>query len=195
YPHTRLRLAPVPLDASGAPEDLTGSGGKLIGPDGNDSEYVLGVFRDVLAPAVISADSPRFLSFIPAAPTKASLLFDTVVSASSLSGISWLEAAGAVFAENPALRFLAALAGPPENAGGCFVSGGSAANLSALVVARDTAKQRKQSVTRWRFAVGDQSHSSIANTARMLDVDVLRVASGPEARLTGDALRRALDDD
>ena len=30
-------------------------------------------FRDVLSPAVISCDSPRFLAFIPAAPTKASL--------------------------------------------------------------------------------------------------------------------------
>src|SRR4051794_41608627 len=93
-------------------------------------------FVNVLAPAVISSDSPRFLSFIPAAPTKASLLFDMVVSCSSLSGISWLEAAGAVHAENQVLRFLADLAGLPPGAGGCFVSGGSAADPPALVGAR-----------------------------------------------------------
>ena len=89
---------------------------------------------------MISCDSPRFLAFIPAAPTKASLLFDMVVSCASLSGISWIEAAGAVHAENQALRFLSDLAGLPASAGGVFVQGGSAANLSALVVARERAR-------------------------------------------------------
>ena len=45
-------------------------------------------------------DSPRFLGFIPAAPTKASLLFDMLISCASIQGISWLEAAGAIHAEN-----------------------------------------------------------------------------------------------
>jgi glutamate/tyrosine decarboxylase-like PLP-dependent enzyme len=195
YTQERLRLDPVPLDGNVVPDNFADQVGGLIGPTGNDPEEVLRLFETVLAPAVISVDSPRFLSFIPAAPTKASLLFDMVVSSSSLSGISWLEAAGAVFAENQALRFLADLAGLPEAAGGCFVSGGSAANLSALVVARETGKRRMPPGKRLRFAVGDQSHSSIANTARILDVDLLIVPSGPDARFTGDALRRALDDD
>ena len=38
------------------------------------------------------------------------------------------------------LRVIADEAGLPESAGGCFVSGGSAGNLSALAVARETAK-------------------------------------------------------
>ncbi len=192
YTHDRLRLEPVPLDHSVAPEDLDARAGNWINERGNDPEAVLQMFAEVLAPAVISIDSPRFLSFIPAAPTKASLLFDMVVSASSLSGISWLEAAGAVYAENQALRFLADLAGLPASAGGCFVSGGSAANLSALVVAREMARLAHPEVTRWRFAVGDQSHSSITNTARILGVDLLAVPAGNGERLTGEDLRRAL---
>ena len=64
-------------------------------------------------------DSPLFLAFIPAAPTKAALLFDMVVACSSLQGTSWIEAAGPVAAENQALRVLADLAGLPEGAGGC----------------------------------------------------------------------------
>ena len=66
-----------------------------------------------------------------------------VVSCSSLQATSWLEAAGAVAAENQALRFLADLAGLPAGAGGCFVGGGTLANLSALLVARDTAALRR----------------------------------------------------
>ena len=105
-------------------------------------DEVLGVYSSVIAPSVISADSPRFLGFIPAAPTKASLLFDMLVSCASIQGISWLEASGAIAAENTVLRLIADEAGLPATAGGCFVSGGSAGNLSALAVARETAKKR-----------------------------------------------------
>ena len=62
------------------------------------------MYASVIAPSVISADSPRFLGFIPAAPTKASLLFDMLVSCASIQGISWLEASGAIAAENTVLR-------------------------------------------------------------------------------------------
>jgi glutamate/tyrosine decarboxylase-like PLP-dependent enzyme len=155
----------------------------------------LRIFSEVLAPAVISCDSPRFLAFIPAAPTKASLLFDMVVSASSLQAISWLEGAGAVYAENQVLRFIADLAGLPGTAGGCFVAGGSAGNLSALVVARDAARrQRASSPARWRVAVSEQTHSSVANALRIMDVDPFLVATDDE-RLTGPTLQAALDAD
>src|SRR5260370_5184540 len=123
-----------------------------------------------MAPAVISADSPRFLGFIPAAPTKASLLFDMLISCASIQGISWLEAAGAIHAENMVLRLIADRAGMPETAGGCFVSGGSAGNLSALVVAREGAKRKAGSVAgsarRWRGAGQPGPHSPLIQPLR-----------------------------
>ena len=114
----------------------------MIRAQGRLPDEVLGIYSSLIAPSVISADSPRFLGFIPAAPTKASLLFDMLVSCASIQGISWLEASGAIAAENSVLRLIADLAGLPNSAGGCFVSGGSAGNLSALAVARETAKKR-----------------------------------------------------
>ncbi len=192
YTQQRLRLEPVPLDHSVPREELETRAGNLLNAHGNDPEVVLRIFTEVLAPAVISCDSPDYLAFIPAAPTKASLLFDMVVSASSLQAISWLEAAGAVYAENQVLRFLADLAGLPEAAGGCFVSGGSAGNLSALVVARETAKRRAEHApTRWRVAVSDQSHSSVTNALRIIDVDPFVVPTDDD-RMTGATLRAAL---
>jgi glutamate/tyrosine decarboxylase-like PLP-dependent enzyme len=191
YTNERLREHPVPLDRSVPEEELAARAPNPIGPAGNDPETIMALFRDVLAPAVISCDSPRFLAFIPAAPTKASLLFDMVVSASSLSGISWLEAAGAIHAENQALRVLADAAGLPADAGGTFVSGGSAANLSALAVARDTARQRAKDGRPYRIAVSEQSHSSIAQTMRLLDLEPL-VCETEHDLLTGRTLRAAL---
>src|SRR5882757_4022709 len=90
YTRERLQLAPVPLDHSVPRDELDDRAGNLLNAQGNDPEEVLRLFTEVLAPAVISCDSPRFLAFIPAAPTKASLLFDMIVSCSSLSGISWI---------------------------------------------------------------------------------------------------------
>ena len=192
YAENRLRLDPVPLDTGSrdpAALDVALSG--LIGEDGHDPDQVLGVYTSVLAPAVISADSPRFLGFIPAAPTKASLLFDMLISCASIQGISWLEAAGAIQAENQVLRLIADRAGLPAGAGGCFVSGGSAANLSALAVAREVAKRNSPAPRRRRAVVGLDAHSYISNTLRLLEMDALVVATA-DHRLTGDAVRAAI---
>jgi aromatic-L-amino-acid/L-tryptophan decarboxylase len=206
YAENRLRLDPVPLDkGSRDPAELDVALGGLLGEDPHDPDQVLGVYAAFLAPAVISADSPRFLGFIPAAPTKASLLFDMLISCASIQGISWLEAAGAIHAENQVLRMLADRAGLPASAGGCFVSGGSAANLSALAVAREMAKRRVPAGTpgrvgqgrqarRWRALVGADSHSSIHNTLRLLEMDAL-VAPSADHRLTGAAARAAIEAD
>jgi glutamate/tyrosine decarboxylase-like PLP-dependent enzyme len=200
YAENRLRLDPVPLDTgSRDPAELDLALRGLLAEDGHDPDQVLGVYASVVAPAVISADSPRFLGFIPAAPTKASLLFDMLVSCASIQGISWLEAAGAIHAENQVLALIARRAGLPPAAGGCFVSGGSAANLSALAVAREMAKRAAsgdggRAGTRWRVAVGSDAHSSIGNTLRLLEMDPLVVPT-PDHRLTGEAVRAALKAD
>ena len=163
YCKERLAMDPVPLDFGGLQRDLALELAGLMRPEGNEAADVMRLFVDKLSTAVVSCDSPRFLSFIPAAPTKASLLFDMFVSCSSLHGTSWLEAAGVVVAENQALDVLARQAGLPAGAGGCFVAGGSAGNLSALLVARDTAGHRRggDGPARPLIAVSDDAHSSV----------------------------------
>ncbi len=191
----RLALNPVPLDFGGLKEALDAELSGLMCPEGNEAADVLRLFGDKLATAVVSCDSPRFLSFIPAAPTKAALLFDMFVSCSSLHGTSWLEAAGVVVAENQALRVLSQYAGFPEGAGGCFVAGGSAGNLSALLVARDTAAHRRRdgtAPTRPLIAISDDAHSSVGKALHVIGVEPL-VVSTVDHRLTGSALRTSLD--
>jgi aromatic-L-amino-acid decarboxylase len=204
YAENRLRLDPVPLDeGSRDPAELDLAVRGLLGDQPHNPDQVLGVYTSCLAPAVISADSPRFLGFIPAAPTKAALLFDMLISCASIQGISWLEAAGAIHAENQVLRLIADRAGLPPGAGGCFVSGGSAGNLSALVVAREVAKRGAGAAgtagtagagRRWRVAVSTDAHSSIASTLRILEMDPLTVRTD-DHRLTGAALRAAIEED
>ena len=198
YAENRLRLDPVPLDeGSRDPAELDAALRGLLGDEPHNPDQVLGVYSSVIAPAVLSADSPRFLGFIPAAPTKASLLFDMLISCASIQGISWLEAAGAIHAENLVLRLIADRAGLPGSAGGCFVSGGSAGNLSALLVAREVAKRKAGDASRgrrFRAAVSTDAHSSIISTLRILEMDPLTVPTG-DHRLTGAALRAAIEAD
>jgi aromatic-L-amino-acid/L-tryptophan decarboxylase len=195
YAENRLRLDPVPLDkGSRDPAELDVALSGLLSDEPHNPDHVLGVYTSMVAPAVLSADSPRFLGFIPAAPTKASLLFDMLISCASIQGISWLEAAGAIHAENQVLRLIADRAGLPPGAGGCFVSGGSAANLSALAVARETAKRRLTTPRRLRAVVGSDAHSSVGNTLRLLEMDELIVPTA-DHRFTGDAARLAIEAD
>ncbi len=198
YAENRLRMDPVPLDKGTLPPaELYKRLDGVIGDQGRHPDEVLGVYASVIAPSVISADSPRFLGFIPAAPTKASLLFDMLVSCASIQGISWLEASGAIAAENTVLRLIADEAGLPAAAGGCFVSGGSAGNLSALAVARETAKKRLGTASagrRLRVVVGSDAHSSIINTLRLLEMDPLVVRT-PDHRLTAETVQAGLDAD
>ena len=189
-------MDPVPLDGPKSPALLREQAGQTITAEGLGGDEALRVFTDVLAPACVSVDNPRYLSFIPAAPTEAATLFDLVVGASSIYGGSWLEGAGAVYAENQALRWIADLAGMPDTAGGCFPQGGTNGNLSALVTARHTATAARggERPARWAFACSAEAHSSMQHAARVMDVDIVVVPVDEAGRMTGEALRATLDE-
>jgi L-2,4-diaminobutyrate decarboxylase len=212
YALERVRLAPPPLDAPRSQAELAAVAGRTITPEGLGGERALHLFADVLAPACLSVDHPRYLAFIPCAPTEASALFDVVVGASGIYGGSWLEGAGAVYAENEALSWICGLAGLPDGAGGVFVPGATVGNLSALVAARHHARraedrsrpapgpgplahlprQRTSPPRRWLIAASAHAHSSIVTAAAVMDVDLLEVKVDAAGRLTGEALATAL---
>jgi glutamate/tyrosine decarboxylase-like PLP-dependent enzyme len=196
YAVDRMRLDPPPLDQPRTVAELRAMAGRTVTSGGLGGLEALRVFGDVLAPACISVDHPRFLSFVPAAPTEASILFDLVVGASSIYAGSWLEGAGAAFAENEALRWLADLAGMPAEAGGVFVSGGTAGNLSALIAARWRWRHRAEGRfdrTRGLMLASSGAHSSIAAAGRAMDADVVMVPADARGRMDGAALAATVE--
>ena len=188
-----LQAGGVHLGRTAAPEALDAACGRTITEDGLGATEVLRRFTEVLEPACLSVDFPRYFAFIPSAPTEVSIVADMVVSACSIYAGSWLEGAGAVWAENEALAWLASLAGLPEGAGGCFVSGGTIGNLSALVAARGAAAaaRRDGRPERWAVVAGAGAHASVRTCTQVMDTDLLLVGGD---RLTGDALQPVLDD-
>ncbi len=196
YALARLSIEPLPLDAPRREVDLAAACGPTISDDGMGASAALALFGDQLAPACLSVDHPLHLSFIPSAPTPASALFDLVVSAANIYAGSHLEGAGAIHAENEVLAFLADLAGLPEGAGGVFVSGGTAGNLSALVAARH--RWRSQAGQAWDRTRGvvvcsSGTHSSVRAAARVMDLDVVEVPADARGRMTGAALQATMD--
>ena len=178
----------APLDRPRTPEELEIDVGATVTAKGIGADEAMRLWRDVLGPACLSVDHPRYLSFIPSAPTKAAAGFDMIVGATSVYSGSWLEGSGAVYAENQALRWLADLAGLPASSGGAFVQGGTIGNLSALVAARQAARQRGQQAT--AVCITHESHSSVKHALRVvMDVDVIEVPGDARGRLTGAALR------
>ncbi len=193
YSLERLKSNP-PLDGPRSEKDLYQELGNTITAGGLGGRKTLDIFTQTLALACISTDHPRNLAFIPSAPSEYSNLFDLVVGASSLYGGSWQEGAGAVFAENQALKWLIDIAGLPERAGGVFVQGGTIGNLSALVVARDQARKKFPDTARWVIACSAESHSSITSAAHVMDVDILKIETNEELRLDGAHVGPAIDD-
>ena len=192
YAVDRVRLDPPPLDAPKPLSVLQREVGQTITAEGLGAMKALAIFTEQLAPACISVDHPLFLSFVPGAPTESSVLFDLVVAASNVYAGSWLEGAGAVYAENQALQWIANLADMPSTTGGVFVSGGTAGNLSALIAARWQWRQRaKGSMNRARpiIIASGGAHSSVGLAANAMDADLVTAPVDEGGRLTAAAVR------
>ncbi|MFM9151817.1 MAG: pyridoxal phosphate-dependent decarboxylase family protein [Candidatus Planktophila sp.] len=192
YSLERLKSDP-PLDGPRTAADLFAEVGNTITARGLGGRAALVVFTEVLAKACISTDHPRYLAYIPSAPSEYASLFDLVVAASALYGGSWQEGAGAVFAENQALRWLSDLAGLPESAGGVFVQGGTIGNLSALVTARADARAKFPDVKRWAIACSAEAHSSVASAAQIMDVELVTIEPREDLRIHGEDIAAAID--
>ena len=172
-------------------EELRKLVGETITDKGIGGENAFRLFRDVLVKATVPIDHPRHLAFVPASPTRAAIMFDLVTSASSIHGAYWMEGAGGIFCENEAMKWLVSLTGLPKGAFGVFTSGGTAANLSAMVTARENWRKNPNHVNvKALIITSEGAHSSIKAMAKVIDADVLLVET--EDLMTAKALKEKI---
>jgi len=169
--------------ASELEADLDGS----ICAEGIGGTEALRRWSEVIVPASRSMRHPMNLSYVPSSASATALTFDLAVSAANIMGAIWECGAGAIAAENQALRWLAGLAGFPGTAGGAFVSGGTLGNLSALVTARHATAQQRGIVL-----AAAAAHSSVAAAANVMDVDLQRLPGDAHGRISGADLEAAV---
>jgi aromatic-L-amino-acid decarboxylase len=122
------------------------------------------VMADVL-PYAARTDHPGYLAFIPSFTTWPAALAELTAAAANLYCGAWLESAGAAQVELEVIDWFRGWLGLPAGAAGVLVSGGSAANLTALLVAREAAGGPSPDSVLY---VSDQAHSSLARTARAM---------------------------
>ena len=68
YARDRLRLDPVPLDGPRPYAELAAEAGQTVTPEGIGWQEAMRIYAEVLGPANVSVDHPRYLAFIPSAP-------------------------------------------------------------------------------------------------------------------------------
>ena len=135
-------------------------------PDPRDVDLVLKRLTDDVLDLSCRWDHPAFFGYVPGTPTWPSALGDLVASALNVDAAQWRESPGPVQLELVVLDWFKEWIGYPPGAEGVLVSGGSAANMTALACAREALLGPMDDRAVAYFS--DQAHSSLARAARVL---------------------------
>ena len=142
----------------------------------------------------IATTSPRFMAYIPGGGLFFSALGDMLAAASNKYSGFAPAAPGAVRVENACTSWLSSVIGYPETSAGTLTSGGSVANLTAIVTAREARDQKGDGavyLTRFAHHCIDKA-LNIAGRGRS---PRRLIATDAAHRMSIDGLAQALEDD
>ena len=145
----------------------------------------------------VRMDHPRFYGFIPSPASPLSFLGDMLISGFNVHAGSWMQSSGPAAIEQGLIAWLAERVGLPDGAGGLFVSGGSMANLTGLMLARDRMLPPGKRGRGVAYA-STQTHSSIAKGMGVLGFlpdQIRRIPVDGSRRLDLAALASAIAED
>lgn len=161
----RLHLHNKPVGHSASYEVLS----KQIGTDmptrGEDPKAVFEELNAFIKNNITHLDHPRFFSFIPGPSNYYSILADTLATGYNVFAGHWLGGAAAAMIESRTIDWLTHIMGYAEGSGGLFVSGGSMANLTALIAARN--HKLDSNFLNGTIYYSHQTHSSLAKALRI----------------------------
>ncbi|QPC71079.1 hypothetical protein HYE68_001831 [Fusarium pseudograminearum] len=112
---------------------------------------------------------PRTFAFIPAPVSPLSWIGDCLTSAFNSFAGSAFQGPGVAIVEQTLLQWLASKVGLPNTAGGVFVSGGSMANMSGMVLARECILEEGTESSGIAY-VSDQTHHSVIKALRIIGI-------------------------
>ncbi len=190
------RMNERPVGAKGDPSALRPA---LLEPPparpSASNEILSRLERDIF-PNVMNVSHPRFFAFVPGPSNFVSVMADTLAAGFNVFNGSWLGGSAAAALELAVIDWFRVWCGFPEEAGGLFVSGGSMANLTALVAARHA--KLNDNVDDAVIYYSDQTHSSIDRALRVvgfLPAQIRRIASDAGFRLPMAALTERVAQD
>lgn len=158
-------------------------------------DEILQLFRRTVEDTGLKASSPGHLAYIPGGGLYASALGDYLAAVTNEYAGVRFAGPGAVEMENLLLRWMADLAGYPVGAQGNLASGGSIANLIAVVTAREAHGLRCSDIPRAVAYLTAQTHHSLEKALRIAGLGecvLRRVATDSCHRMIPAALQQAI---
>jgi aromatic-L-amino-acid/L-tryptophan decarboxylase len=163
---------------------------RALPADGESVEALLAACAAVLGAG--RRTTPAFFGFVQSPPAPVAVAADLLASAADQNLTSWRSSPAATTVEHQTLRWLGELVGFDPAATGILVSGGSAANLTALLVALRAATGPEDDRRAMRIYTSADTHFSVGKAASALGVGVTRVAVDGDRRLDPAALGEAI---
>jgi aromatic-L-amino-acid/L-tryptophan decarboxylase len=158
--------------------------------DGESVDELLAACASVLAAG--RRTTPAFFGYVQSPPAPVGVAADLLASAADQNVTSWRSAPAAAAVEQQTLRWLGEFVGFDREATGVLVSGGSAANLTALLVALRAVAGPDADRRAMRVYASAETHFSVAKAATALGVGVEPVAVDRDGRLDPTALAAAI---
>jgi glutamate/tyrosine decarboxylase-like PLP-dependent enzyme len=186
-------LPEKPVTPAASRSDLEGRLREPLPELGADASEVLNQLQRDVWSNMMHLDHPRFFAFVPSPNNFVGAMADALVAGLNPFAGTWLEASGPAQIELVTVDWLRQLTGLPETAGGHFVTGGSAANLTALAIARHVKldDQRESAV----IYFSDQTHSSIERALKLLGftrAQICKLPSDGRFRMPVEELEKAI---
>ena len=157
-------------------------------------ELIPVLYRDVLAYAG-RIGHPRFFAFVPSAVTFAGVMGDFIAAAHNPFVGTWLGGSGPSMLELVVMDWIRDMLGLPPGSGGLLTSGGSAATVMAMVVARQATGVATEDAI---IYTSDQTHVCVPRAAWIAGFPkpaVRTLPTGDRYRLDPDHLARTVESD
>jgi aromatic-L-amino-acid/L-tryptophan decarboxylase len=143
----------------------------------------------------INTASGGHMGYIPGGGLYPSALGDFIAAVNNRYAGVFFAAPGAVRLENMLIRWMCRLMGYPDNASGNLTSGGSIANLMALVTAREAHNLKARDFDKSVIYLSQQAHHSILKAIRISGLSEAPVRFIPldeNLRLSANELEKAI---
>ena len=163
---------------------------------GTDFETLLATLRNRVFPHSAREPHPGFMAYVPSCPTFPAVLGDWLATGFNFYAGVWPVAAGPNELELIVLDWFRHWLDMPVGSNGLLTTGGSAANLTAMIAARHHVTQGDASlIARLTVYASDQTHSSVTRAAWLAGIpreNVRSLVTDDGFSLRVDALQTAL---
>lgn len=169
-----------------------------IDENGIGLEPTLDLIRDHVTSVGLNPTSGRFLGYIPGGGIFYSALGDFLAAVTNRYSGVFFASPGAVRMESLLIRWMSDLIGYPESSAGYLASGGSVANQSAIVAARDHCEIEGDEIPRSVVYMTAHVHHCIDKALKMAGLRkciVRRIPADDRHRMNVSALDQAVRDD